>query len=43
VLAAAPAGQPLPDVLDALTSQVAGKETDDDIALLAVRIPARPS
>jgi serine phosphatase RsbU (regulator of sigma subunit) len=43
VLAAAPAGQPLSDVLDALTSQVAGTETDDDIALLAVRIPGRPS
>jgi GAF domain-containing protein len=43
VLAAAPAGQPLSDVLDALTSQVAGEETDDDIALLAVRIPGRPS
>jgi serine phosphatase RsbU (regulator of sigma subunit) len=43
VLAAAPAGQPLPDVLDVLTSQVADEETDDDIALLAVRIPGRPS
>ena len=43
VLAAAPAGQPLSYVLDALTSQVAGPETDDDIALLAVRIPGRPS
>ncbi len=39
VLAAAPAGQPLSDMLDALASQVAGEETDDDIALLAVRIP----
>jgi serine phosphatase RsbU (regulator of sigma subunit) len=43
VLAAAPAGQPLTAMLDALTSQVAGEETDDDIALLAVRIPGRPS
>jgi serine phosphatase RsbU (regulator of sigma subunit) len=43
VLAAAPAGQPLPAVLDALTSQVAGTETDDDIVLLAVRIPGQPS
>jgi serine phosphatase RsbU (regulator of sigma subunit) len=43
VLAAAPAGRSLSDVLDELTSQVAGQETDDDIALLAVRIPGRPS
>jgi serine phosphatase RsbU (regulator of sigma subunit) len=39
VLAAAPAGQPLADVLDALTSQVADQETDDDIVLLVVRVP----
>jgi serine phosphatase RsbU (regulator of sigma subunit) len=43
VLAAAPAGRSLSDMLDVLTSQVAGQETDDDIALLAVRIPGRPS
>ena len=33
----------LPAVLDALTSEVAGRETDDDIVLLAVRIPGRAS
>jgi serine phosphatase RsbU (regulator of sigma subunit) len=43
VLAATPSGQPLSAMLDALTSQVAGEETGDDIALLAVRIPGRPS
>jgi serine phosphatase RsbU (regulator of sigma subunit) len=43
VLAAAPAAEPLSDVLDALTSQVAGQETDDDIVLLVVRVPGTPS
>ncbi len=40
ILAAAPAGQPLPDLLQLVTSQVAGDGGDDDIALLAIRIPA---
>jgi serine phosphatase RsbU (regulator of sigma subunit) len=42
VLAEAPAGQPLSDLLDTLTSQIAAEETDDDIVMLAVRIPGQP-
>jgi serine phosphatase RsbU (regulator of sigma subunit) len=38
LLSAAPAGQPLPDLLSQLIDAVAGA-TSDDIALLAVRIP----
>lgn len=39
VLSAAPADEPLPDLLGELLDSVAGRTAPDDISLLAVRIP----
>jgi serine phosphatase RsbU (regulator of sigma subunit) len=40
ILAAAPADQPLPDLLQTVLGEVAGPSSRDDIVLLAVQVPA---
>jgi serine phosphatase RsbU (regulator of sigma subunit) len=41
ILAAAPANQPLPDLLQTVLGEVAGPSSRDDVVLLAVQVPDR--